>query len=181
MKKLLILIVAILFISCSKGDNNLTGINNDGSGGISCLVDGKILKPSGGGIYGNTTSKLDYLPDEQINILIISFFSRDGGPNRFTSVALYVTDIDINNLQDQTFNLKDENSNESFATYLSGEATSALKPGEEYSTNSAQVGELKILFFDLEARVISGEFWFNAENEFGNIVKVTEGRFDLRI
>src|SRR5690606_5622748 len=157
------------------------GINNDGSGGISCLVNGKVLKPSGGGLYGNTTAKFDYLSDEQIHILIISFFSRDGGQNRFTSVTLYGSDIDINNLEGQTIELRAEDNNESFATYLSGEATSAPKPGEEYLTNSTQVGELKILFFDRDKRVIAGEFWFNAENEFGQIVKITEGRFDLRI
>lgn len=69
---------------------------------------------------------------------------------------------------------------ESYATYTSGKATSGSQPGEDYATSAAQVGEMKILFLDKEEKIITGEFWFNAENEFGEIVKISDGRFDLK-
>lgn len=182
MRNILIIILTSIFISsCSNDDDSLTGINNDGTGGISCLVNGNILKPSGGGLYGNKSATFDYIPNEQVNILRIGFTSRDGGPNRFTSVSMVGYDIDIDNLEGQTINLMAENDNNSFANYSSGEATSASKPGEVYSTNSTQVGELKILYFNREKRIITGEFWYNAVNEFGEVIEITEGRFDMWI
>lgn len=176
--KILILILSLLFISCHKDDYVLTGINNDGTGGISCRINGAILRPSGGGMYGNKTAKFDYSNGHQI--LIIGFSSRDGGNNKFTSVTLYGYNVDIDNLEGQTINLIEKSYTESFATYTSGEATSGSKPGEDYATSTTQVGEMKILFLNKEKRIISGEFWFNAENEFGEIIKISDGRFDLK-
>ncbi|WP_310991296.1 hypothetical protein [Aequorivita marina] len=175
--KILLLILTLVFISCNKDDYVLTGINNDGTGGISCRINGTILRPSGGGMYGNKTAKFDYYDGHKV--LIVGFTSRDGGNNKFSSVTLFAYDVDIDNLEGQTINLVAKSYNESYATYTSGKATSGSQPGEDYATSSAQVGEVKVLFLDKDERIITGEFWFNAENEFGEIVKVNDGRFDL--
>lgn len=176
--KIVLLILSLAFISCQKDDYVLTGINNDGTGGISCRIDGTILRPSGGGMYGNKTAKFDYSNGKQI--LIVGFSSRDGGNNKFSSVTLFAHDVHVDNLEGQTINLIAKSNNESYATYTSGEATSGSQPGEDYATSAAQVGEMKILFLNKEEKVISGEFWFNSENEFGEILKITDGRFDLK-
>ena len=49
---------------------------------------------------------------------------------------------------------------------------------DKYKTNTIQKGELKILFHDKVKGIIAGTFWFEAINSNGEIVKVTEGRFD---
>jgi len=73
--------------------------------------------------------------------------------------------------------LKSEENSESFASY------SLIKDFNEdvYNTNSIQNGELKILFYDREKGIITGTFWFDAINNNGEIIKVTEGRFDTFI
>lgn len=51
--------------------------------------------------------------------------------------------------------------------------------GREYITDSVNVGEVNILKFS-EA-IISGTFQFNAINlESGKIIKITDGRFDIK-
>ena len=41
------------------------------------------------------------------------------------------------------------------------------------------VGELTIKHFDLEKQIMSGTFWFDAVDTFGNVVEVRDGRFDV--
>lgn len=52
--------------------------------------------------------------------------------------------------------------------------------GLEYETKGENNGELHITKFDRENFIIAGTFWFTAVNQFGDTVKVTDGRFDVR-
>ena len=59
MKKFILFsFIIVLLISCSK-DNELTEIKYNGYGGISSKINGEIVKPKGGGIYGNTDCRID--------------------------------------------------------------------------------------------------------------------------
>lgn len=55
--KIILLFLSLAIISCNEDDYVLTGINNDGTGGISCKVNGTIHRPSGGGMYGNKSAR----------------------------------------------------------------------------------------------------------------------------
>ena len=49
---------------------------------------------------------------------------------------------------------------------------------EHYNTTSAHYGELTITHHDFNNATISGTFWFDAVNADGDIVHITDGRFD---
>lgn len=53
--------------------------------------------------------------------------------------------------------------------------------GRNYSTSTVRTGTMTILQYDEEAFTISETFEFEAENEFGEVVTITEGRFDPRL
>jgi hypothetical protein len=50
----------------------------------------------------------------------------------------------------------------------------------EFLTNDIVTGELNLKKFDEVNQIASGTFWFNAVNDVGDTVKVTEGRFDVK-
>jgi hypothetical protein len=172
MKKVIILLISILILGCDK-DEELTSINGNGTGGVSCRLNGTILNPSGGGIGGNRTCRIDYFPDEQVYFFVIGFTSNQFG---FSSVSAVAYDIDLQNFEGQTFDLIGlENSQESYGSVTKG---GFEVQGNSYSTNSIRTGTLKILHYDYEKSTVSGTFEFTAENELGETITITEGRFD---
>jgi len=48
-----------------------------------------------------------------------------------------------------------------------------------YATNNQNIGELRIVFHDLENRILGVTFEFNAVNESNTIVEIREGEFDM--
>ena len=48
-----------------------------------------------------------------------------------------------------------------------------------YYTNQNQSGQLNITHMDTVKQIISGTFYFNATSSSGDVVKVTNGRFDM--
>lgn len=50
----------------------------------------------------------------------------------------------------------------------------------EYLSNIDLQGELRITKLDSIKDIVSGTFWFDGRDTSGNIVRVKEGRFDLR-
>jgi len=170
--KIILLFYFILLISCD--DDDLTKINDDGTGGISCLVDGELLRPSGGGIYGNSRIRLDNHSDNTPFILI-SFTNASEKYNGFANVFLIANNVDKNNLVGQKFLLthEDDNHSESYAVFRKNEFDNS------YHTNSNYTGEITFTYFDDEKFIFSGTFWFDAINQDGEIVKVRDGRFDL--
>ena len=174
MKKFILFsFIIVLLISCSK-DNELTEIKYNGYGGISSKINGEIVKPKGGGIYGNTDCRIDQDTNGPV------FFSvgySNSNNNIFKSIRIVALNVPYENMTGQTFSLKSEQDSESFATYnLNIDLNDNF-----YNTNSIKNGELKILFHDRQKNIIGGTFWFDAINNNGEIVKVTEGRFDLFI
>jgi hypothetical protein len=174
MKKYILLAITFFVLSCSK-DNELTEIKYNGYGGISSKVNGEILKPKGGGIYGNTDCRFNTV--NGVTNFAISYINQNYSDNILRSIRIVAINVDYNSVAEQTFNLKEEQNNESFATY----DKSINYEGDSFQTNTIQKGELKILYHDKEKNIIGGTFWFDAKNSSGEIIKVTEGRFDTFI
>jgi hypothetical protein len=174
MKKALILLLSILIFSCEK-DEELTNINGDGSGGMSCVMNGTILNPSGGGIGGNKTCRIDYFPDEQVYFFAVGFSTDQFD---FTSVSAIAYDIDLDNLVGETFDLIGMDTAENDESYGRVTKGNFNVEGRNYSTNSVRIGTMTILHYDNDEYTISGTFEFEAENEFGEIITITDGRFD---
>src|SRR5690606_41830119 len=74
--------------------------------------------------------------------------------------------------QDQTYIL-----NQGYTPILGGGAEYYLKLSNTFSTNTTQTGELTITRNDMSNSIISGIFWFDAINDAGEVVKISEGRF----
>jgi len=54
------------------------------------------------------------------------------------------------------------------------------QPRHEYKTTNEFYGELEIIKLDTENEIISGTFWFDAEEvDNGEIIEIKEGRFDI--
>lgn len=141
----------------------------DGMGGIESKVDGEFFRPSGGGINGNNRAYFD-LVDENY-LLILSYSGEVNSKSSY--LGLIINSIDPNDAVGKTFILEEETENKStsYATFSSIE--------QNFKTTEVNQGEFTFDFFDLETGIISGRFRFTAEDTNGEIVTVTEGKFDM--
>ena len=183
MKYSIILFTLFFFFSCSSNSNKLTEINNDGTGGVSCKVDGKILRPkvSGLGLESNYF-KIGFNGDTTyfaVGLLNISSVSE-----RFRSIRIQVYDVAYQNpttfeklsLKGNVYQLGDygnPSDNGQFKTFGKYEDDEKL-----YNTTEIINGEITITHHDIKNCVISGTYWFDAINENGEIIEIREGRFD---
>lgn len=54
--------------------------------------------------------------------------------------------------------------------------------GADYYLKSPLKGELKVSYYNASQNIVCGTFWFDAQTiDSGDLVKVTDGRFDLKI
>jgi len=175
MKKTFIIIAAILILSCEK-DEELTSINGDGTGGFSCILNGTIMNPSGGGIGGNKTCRINYISEEEVYFFLVGFTSDQFG---FSGVDAVVFFDDFDNFEGRTFNLTGNGNNqENYGSVIKG---SYDEEGSNYSTDSIYNGTLEILHYDRENYTVSGTFEFEAVNELGEVITISDGRFDSRL
>ncbi len=175
MKNGIHVLLLFLIVSCTQNDDKL--LNDevfDGRGGISCEVNGEVLKPSTAILYNN--KGFSFGADSNNVSLLSVYFTNSSGSN-FKSIRVVGFDADYeSNLVGRVFNLQIENNKEGFGNY------SFVENGVEnkFITNSINNGELKILFFDKQNNIMGGTFWFDAISSNGKIVKVTNGKFDLK-
>ena len=77
-----------------------------------------------------------------------------------------------------TYKLSD--SNNQYAQYISDKDCSNSKLINGWSEKKATEGELTFTTIDKERKVISGTFWFNVPTDKCGLLKITDGRFDIR-
>lgn len=176
MKKYCFIIILIITLSCSKNNDELTSINYDGSGGISCLVDDAVLTEN----YQKTCT-IKITTNEYENFQV-GFTHEKKDPTsiwntEYKTVFIEAKNIDRKNLEGSTFQLGSKNNIESYATYNKF----SIYLDITFSTNTELIGELKILYYNESKNVIAGTFWFDAKNEQGDIKRVRNGKFDLII
>ncbi len=159
-------LIILMVVSCSKPDCDnpldcLPEVTRTGKDTFGCLVEGIIFKPSGTGIGA---SGLD------------AYYSNTGEIESLSISA-------INKKQNNGVNLVIQDNIESGTTYELGnrieDSYALFNDGSSYATFEASSGTITINYFDRENGIISGVFSFKAQNESGEIVEVTEGRFDL--
>ncbi|WP_417855645.1 DUF6252 family protein [Xanthomarina gelatinilytica] len=180
MKKILILVL-ILNFACSNDD--ITEIQNNGTGGISCLVNGQVLKPKTNSVFGPSTQYFKIYEDQGITYINVGFYNKNSN-SEWKIVDIYIPNIEyrdsitnqINSLVG-TYNLKENNGTNSYGTY----DINVLDNFPTYTTTEDHNGELKIDYHDIDNFIVSGTFWFNAVDENGEIVEIREGRFDKEI
>ena len=176
MKKILFLFALISTIySCSladkfNGDDKLPPETQTGANTVGCLVNGKVFLPHQEGINPSVNCFYQFVDGE-------FYFTMNFADLRGTTNERVVIQTGkINLISGQTYNLN-KNIIEN-VDYIGGGGLYSLSSTNRYYTNSIKIGELKITRVDVSNSVISGTFWFDAINSEGEIVHITEGRFD---
>jgi len=175
MKKLVSLAIFFFILSCTQNDDRqLNDGIYDGRGGISCEVNGIVLKPSAALLYNNKDFTFGTNADN-VPTLSIYFLNNTGNsPQSVRIVALEASYED--DLVGKVFTLQNETNQDSFGTY------EIYNNGLEnkFTTNDIKIGELKILAYNKHLHTMGGVFWFDAVNSSGEMVKVRNGKFDLK-
>jgi len=170
---LLLLILFLSFNSCSKNDNCdnpvecLPPATQTGARTFGCLINNKPFSPRGSQL-GGPTLQIDYRIYEGKYRFSIS------GDNNKTGEAVLIKLQDQNNLlEDKVYVLQEYRKDINYGRYLIS--------GTDYQTNSDNAGEMIFSKIDLDAGIISGTFWFDANNGEGEVIEIREGRFDMNL
>lgn len=178
MKKLLIIITVLFFaLSCKNDDDTpsnplslLPPATMTGENTIGCLVNGEAFTDKG--LMNNF-----YQFNNGRFILAINWEQDPAGDNS-RSGSIVIRDIEIEEGKTYTLNISDYL--EDLFTGGAGRYTS-LKTLGQYETNSTYTGNITFTRFDTDANIMSGTFEFQAAEIFsGEIVTITDGRFDLK-
>ena len=177
MKKLMILLFAVAlfpfnFSSCiDEGAEVLPEATMEGKNTFGCLVNGEVWLPKG--YNGTPNLNLSYDPgydNGTVDLRSYRIYSSESGDSEY--VILY-----INNISDVgTFHFSDTAHTE---VVFYGRKNSC-----EYRSRSSttfNTGNITITRFDLKNQIISGTFEFSLAKPGCDTIKVTQGRFDMKI
>lgn len=174
MKKLLFLLLAFTLLSACRDkdqdENVLPEATQSGKNTGGALVDGKVWvakieSPSANPGGNNTYLQSDPITGQEIMTITLRNYQNP------SSNAIV---MDINSAQaitTGTYLLNGVNENQ--AVFKNG--------GNGYYTDDTNnTGSITLTKFDRTKGIISGTFQFKAKNNAGNVITVTEGRFDRR-
>lgn len=178
---LLSMLCFLLFtnIKCKKDNvkpiDKLPAATQIGANTFGCLVDGKAFLPSVGlGI----TSTLSSIYDYSTGYLYIYANKTD---NKDFMATVKLQSIGIFLQENKTYPLTEYNVN----TKASGDYElyyyNQGPPAISYRTDNQSSGSITITKLDLVKRIISGTFAFDAKNGSGEIIHITDGRFDVTL
>lgn len=159
----LIVLILISIISCKK--DSLPKATHKGANTFGCKVDGVIFKPYFTGGLFNNVNVLSVGNSRKYNIFVIHAQNQETDQ----SISIEFTFI----RQSGTYQLRQY-------PYRGIYDAGKRDPGW-YTTDSLNTGELILTHCDTVKGIYSGKFFFTAkEANAGRIVKITEGRFDLK-
>ncbi|WP_435138435.1 DUF6252 family protein [Formosa sp. A9] len=175
-KLLLILTVLTTLYSCSEDDDQPTNpidqlppVTQTGEQTFGCLINGEPFVPP---VFGRNAPKAFYQLVDGAYFLGISA-SINSSPLK--SLGIGADAISIKENMSYTFTQEDKDNPAFYARYLLGGGINA-----EYTTTIVHSGIINISKFDEDNFIISGTFEFEAEEiNTGEIIQVSEGRFDL--
>ncbi|MGI8583762.1 MAG: DUF6252 family protein [Chitinophagaceae bacterium] len=163
--------------SCKKpGSSNpvdqLPPETQTGANTFGCLIDGEVFLPKGNPLAGPVKkAQYQFVGGKQGFGVSASQKQNDG------SIKLVGIGGDSISLSVNTFDLTKSNT---AGKYYGGYSEiSFSSTGNDFSTNDINRGQLVIKKFDTVNQIVSGTFWFDAKNASGQIVHITEGRFDM--
>ena len=169
-------LILFLFCSCAKDGNIITEkeqlppITNTGANTVGCLIDGKVFLPHQSGI--NPAVNCFYQIEGGEQYFVMNFADLRNGKNEMVVLMLRKVDIKEGEVYklNKTFTIAPELTG-ALGVYSSAES-------QLFYTNEIVTGELKITRLDISKSIIAGTFWFDAVNDKGVKVQITEGRFD---
>jgi hypothetical protein len=178
MKQFLFLFFSLLLISSSCRKNKavdplsqLPPQTQTGAETFGCLINGQVFMPGGAQLSGGSLSSNYQFLNGGYYFRLVAV--RGNGSNQ-TSVGLFTDSLPIH--EGDKLVLVNREKQKPYGLYLgTGSSISDWK----YETSIIYNGELWIKKLDSVNQIVAGTFWFNAVNEKGDTVKITDGRFDV--
>jgi len=178
---LFILSFALLSSSCKKHViqpvNQLSLLppaTQTGANTFGCLVNGQAFVPKNRSILQGPDLQCNYIYTAGGYHLTVAGGNKSSNGN-ITDIIVGTDSLAIAEGETLHFN-----------TFVSGNAQASYTlysfdntRGDQYATNNTVSGQLVITKLDPTKQIVSGTFYFNAVNNKGDSVKVTDGRFDM--
>jgi ABC-type antimicrobial peptide transport system ATPase subunit len=120
-----------------------------GANTFGCLVNGELWLPKSNFPYSSLNATIQFD--------ILNLVANQGNKS---SIVLVIRDL--KSIGEYSF------SDKIYASFAFGD-----------NEDNATLGKIIVTKYDKKDQIISGRFWFNAENSNGEIIHVTDGRFDL--
>ncbi len=176
--KPLIFSLLLLTFSCSKEEDCdnpvdcLPPATQIGANTAGCLVNGEVLLPKGRHLGSGSVLHFQYLNYNGGYLFSLSISDISGKQHR-TAMITYRGETKLE--MGKTYVLAQRSEEGNSGVYL-------LDAGfvDAFVTTDEINGGFTISFLDESKRVLSGEFWFDAINNEGEVIDIREGRFDLR-
>lgn len=177
----------LIFISanCRKNKNNntidqLPPETQTGANTFGCLVDGQPFKPGGLQLSGGSLNSIYQFVynDDPVN----GFIWGISGGKRYSNGEIKDIGFRIDSLQiieGETYSLENPIRGGGYGQY-SFYGSIGSGTNSTYQTSGVVKGSVIFKKFDLINQIASGIFWFNAVNDKGDTIKITDGRFDVR-
>lgn len=175
MKNILLACVSVIALaSCKKEIKELPPATQTGANTFGLKINGEMWVPQGfAGISADDLLKARKLG----NILIITAqnFASSPTETEFEMKLYGITGAG-------TYLLNTNTNYPNGPTNYGYHVKRKLTPLDEWITSAAQNGSVTISKLDTVARIVSGTFQFNAENDMdaSRTIAVTEGRFDIK-
>lgn len=179
MKKILLLFLFSLILSCCDKDDNpiptnpidqLPPATQTGANTFGCLLDGEIFKP---GLTNNSYNCFYQLVDGEYFFSVSANYQKNG---ILKSLGLGTTKKSI--AEGQTLTLIERIDGNASASYFIGNNNTGVV--EIYNTSQINTGELKITKLDFTNNIVSGTFWYDVKDNQGVIHQIRDGRFDMQ-
>ena len=185
MKKitLFLLLMPLLAMQCEKNKNDcpdgdracelakLPPLTTEGKGTFGCLVNGKAWLPKGSDAVSELIS-IYY--DEEQGYYLDAAYNKDDDAS--TTLAFNIVQFSLKQKKYDLFTYVKDSTSRGVYTYCwDNRGCNEVK----YYTDVNHSGVLNIQFIDSTQQIISGTFDFTAKAENGEIVYVTDGRFDM--
>jgi hypothetical protein len=167
------LAILMLFCGCDKGPE-LTPVTQEGKNTFSCKVNGKVwipdgrgdifvtAKPINGGFYSNPTN-------ETINIEI----------RAYTEIKEKV-EFFLRSMNRGTHDLNQKTKVSGASFYPENYGFYLSSTGKNFITSPNAMGYVNLTKADTISGIISGTFAFTAATSSGEMVEITDGRFDIK-
>jgi hypothetical protein len=161
--------------ACKKDNYSLPPETQTGAGTFGCKIDGKVWVPRGTDYNSGRNIFANYqfiYPSPNGFVFVLSAASYESSPLEGFTLGTDSLTIKSGMLIKLCSGKK---AIEGAARFHIG-----FDQAKEYITNDRISGELHITKFDETNLIVSGTFWFDAINPGGEIIHVTEGRFDTK-
>ena len=177
------LCIMLCSIACKKHSSQPTNpadqlppATTTGANTIGCLVNGKALLPAGLSLAGgNKHATYQWGYDNAWHLAI--GIGNQNSNGIIQSVGVHIDSLKIE--VGKSYNLDTLKNGNASAGYLNTSFVFGAKAYPTSSSNSWATGQLTITRFDTVNQIVSENFWFNALDQYGDSVRVTNGRFDM--